>query len=119
MLGPLLAVTSELLPRERLQGLVWTRSDRSQSSSERPGFPWISPNRGWNAGVGSGQRFGLRDVFVSVRTGQGLHKELGFWDFLMLHSVIWEIPAAIPAVSLEFGGKIQLEWKIPAEIHPK
>lgn len=59
------AVTSELLPCEQLQGLVWTRSDRSQTSSHQPGFPWISPSRGWNVGVGFGERSGVECVCIS------------------------------------------------------
>lgn len=33
----------------------------------------------------------------------------GFWDFLTLHSLVWEIPAVIPAGNLEFGGKMKVE----------
>lgn len=49
----------------------------------------------------------------------------GFWDFLMLHSLVWEIPAVIPAGNLEFGGKMKVEplpfqWKsIQDKIHRK
>lgn len=57
---------------------------------------------------------------MEVRVGRGLREELGFLGFPQLHSLVWEIPAVIPAGNLEFGGKMKVEpLPFPVEIHPR